>query len=173
MPSGLMTLFPMLHNLRAVSIEGFLWLNSILGQVALLKIFKIFDNKKQPVANSINFFTAVITPLAAHFSMILTELRRQQCNYDRKKFYNIGHRSQLLRGGQLLGFIYTGDWSCQKRRGRIFTHVQPFYECAVSNLDPKRSMHRPVQVAHSSFIRGSHMTKNMAAGHCSKLCIMV
>jgi len=29
-----------------------------------------------PVANIINFFTAVITPLAAYFSMLLTELRR-------------------------------------------------------------------------------------------------
>jgi hypothetical protein len=31
-------------------------------------------------------------PLAAYFSMILTELRRWQHNYDCKKFYNIGHR---------------------------------------------------------------------------------
>jgi hypothetical protein len=38
------------------------------------------------------FFTAVITTLAAYFSMILTDLCRLQRNYDRKKFYNIGHR---------------------------------------------------------------------------------
>jgi hypothetical protein len=29
-------------------------------------------------------------------------------------------------------------------RGRIFSHVRPFYERAVSDLDPKRSMHGPV-----------------------------
>jgi len=29
-------------------------------------------------------------------------------------------------------------------RGRIFSHVQPFYEQAVSDLYQKRYMHRPV-----------------------------
>jgi hypothetical protein len=29
-----------------------------------------------PVANIINFFTVIFTPLAAYFSMILTELRQ-------------------------------------------------------------------------------------------------
>ncbi len=48
-------------------------------------------------------------------------------------------------------------------RGRIFSHVSPFYERAVSDLDPQRSMLRPGQVAHSSFIEGSHTTKNMAS----------
>jgi hypothetical protein len=38
-------------------------------------------------------FTAVITPLAAYFSMILTELC---CNYGHKRFYNIGHWWQKL-----------------------------------------------------------------------------
>ncbi len=33
---------------------------------------------------------------------------------------------------------------CLKYRGRIFSHVQPFYELAVSNLD--RSMHRSLWV---------------------------
>jgi len=34
----------------------------------------------------------------------------------------------------------------------------------VSDLDPKRSMHIPVLVAHSSFIEGSYTTKNVASG---------
>ncbi len=48
-------------------------------------------------------------------------------------------------------------WGC------IFSHVRPFYERAVSDLD--RSMHRSlcVQAAHSSFIEGWHMAKNMAS----------
>ncbi len=29
-------------------------------------------------------------------------------------------------------------------------------------------MHRPIYVAHSSFIEGSHMTKNTASAHCGK-----
>ncbi len=47
----------------------------------------------------------------------------------------------------------------------IFSHVRPFCERAVNNLD--RSMHRSlwVQVAHSSFIVGSHRAKNMASSH--------
>ena len=47
-------------------------------------------------------------------------------------------------------------------RGQILSHVCPFYEQAVSDLD--RPMHRSlwVQVTHSSFIEGSHMTKNTA-----------
>ncbi len=49
-------------------------------------------------------------------------------------------------------------WGC------IFSRVRPFYEWAVSDLGPKRSMHRPVKVAHSSFIEGLHMTKNTASG---------
>jgi hypothetical protein len=36
-------------------------------------------------------FTAVITPQAAYFSMILTELCRQRRNYGHKTFYNIGY----------------------------------------------------------------------------------
>ncbi len=45
-------------------------------------------------------------------------------------------------------------------RGRIFSGVRPFYEQVVSDLG--RSRHRSlwVQVTHSSFIEGSHMTKN-------------
>ncbi len=41
--------------------------------------------------------------------------------------------------------------------------MRPFYKQAVSDLDPYRSMHRAVLVAHSSFIEGSHMTKNTAS----------
>jgi hypothetical protein len=33
------------------------------------------------------------------------------------------------------------------------------------DIDPWRSMHKPVLVAHSSFIEGSHMTKNKATGY--------
>jgi len=54
-------------------------------------------------------------------------------------------------------------FSICESKGRIFSHVWPFYERAVSNLDPLRSMHRPVLVAHSSFIEGSHKTKNTAS----------
>ncbi len=45
----------------------------------------------------------------------------------------------------------------------IFSRVRPFYERAVSNLDPLRYMHGPVYVAHTSFIGGSHTTKNKAS----------
>ncbi len=50
-------------------------------------------------------------------------------------------------------------------RGRIFSRVRPSYEQAVSDLD--RSMHISLwfQVTHSSFIKGSHTTKNMFSGH--------
>ncbi len=50
-------------------------------------------------------------------------------------------------------------WGC------IFSHVRPFYERALSNLD--RSMHRSLRVlvVHSSFIEWSHTTKNTASGH--------
>jgi hypothetical protein len=49
-------------------------------------------------------------------------------------------------------------------RGRIFIHVRPSYEWAVSDQD--RSMHISLWalVAHSSFIEGSHMAKNTASG---------
>jgi hypothetical protein len=45
-------------------------------------------------------------------------------------------------------------------RGCIFCHVRLFYEWSVSEQD--RSMHRSLWalVAYSSFIEGSHMTKN-------------
>ncbi len=39
-------------------------------------------------------FKAVITLLAAYFSMILTQLRQQRCNYGYKKFYNIGNSAK-------------------------------------------------------------------------------
>ncbi len=47
--------------------------------------------------------------------------------------------------------------------GQIFSRVHPFFERAVSDLD--RSMHRSLWdwVAQSSFIEGSHMTKNTAS----------
>ncbi len=45
----------------------------------------------------------------------------------------------------------------------VFSRVRSFYEQAVSNLDPYRSIHRPVQVTHSWFIEGSHTTKNTAS----------
>ncbi len=49
-------------------------------------------------------------------------------------------------------------------QGHIFSHVRPLYEQALSDL--YRSMHRSLwaQVAHSSFIEGSHTTKNTASG---------
>jgi hypothetical protein len=48
-------------------------------------------------------------------------------------------------------------------RDCIFSHLRPSYEQAVSDQD--RSMHISpwVQVAHSSFIEGSHTTKNTAS----------
>ncbi len=48
--------------------------------------------------------------------------------------------------------------------GSIFSHVRPFFERAVSDLD--RSMHISlwISVTPSSFIEGSHMTKNTASG---------
>ncbi len=55
-----------------------------------------------------------------------------------------------------------------KNRDCIFSHVRPFYEQAVSNLD--RSLHRSllVLVAHSLFIEGAHTTKSTAYVHvCS------
>jgi hypothetical protein len=48
--------------------------------------------------------------------------------------------------------------------GRIFSHVRPFYEQAVSDLDRYRHGSLWVQVAHSSLIQGLHMTKNTAYG---------
>ncbi len=53
--------------------------------------------------------------------------------------------------------------------------MQPFYEQAVSDLGPWRSVHRPVKVAHSLFIEGSHMTKNTASGayHCGNFTMRV
>ncbi len=65
-------------------------------------------------------------------------------------------------------FMYSNnqltDGSSEKvNRGHIFSHVWPFYERVVSNLD--RSMHITllIQVAHSSFIEGSLTTENMAS----------
>jgi hypothetical protein len=43
---------------------------------------------------------------------------------------------------------------CKACRGCIFSCVRPFYERAVSDLGPSRSM-----VAHSSFIEGLHTKK--------------
>jgi hypothetical protein len=65
----------------------------------------------------------------------------------------------------LLQTVQGGAWKIlwKQFRGRIFSCVWPFYERAVSDLDPKRSIHRPVQVAHRLFIEGSHTTKNMAS----------
>ncbi len=52
-------------------------------------------------------------------------------------------------------FFLCHIWSGKISWGCIFSHVRPFYEQAVSDLDPKRLMHRPVWVTHSSFIEGS------------------
>ncbi len=41
----------------------------------------------------------------------------------------------------------------------IFSHVRPFYERALSNVDRSIQISLWVSVAHSSFIEGSHMTK--------------
>ncbi len=51
------------------------------------------------------------------------------------------------------------SWCC------IFSRERPFHKQAVSDLGPKRSIHRPLKVAHSSFIEGSHATKNTASSH--------
>ncbi len=83
-------------------------------------------------------------------------------------------RRQIKKKQVILGpRPYPGGWVIQdhcpkflkRSRGRIFSCVRPFYERPVSDLD--RSLHRSlwVQVTHSSFIEGSHMTKNMASSH--------
>ncbi len=53
----------------------------------------------------------------------------------------------------------------QWNRGCIFSRVRPSYEQAVSDLDRPMHILLWVQVAHSSFIEGSHMTKNTASAH--------
>ncbi len=60
-----------------------------------------------PVAKVIKHFAAVITPLAAYFSMILTELHRYQCNYNRRKFYNIGQCYKTFYGGNYVAMSVT------------------------------------------------------------------
>ncbi len=47
------------------------------GTITAVKSFIV----QAPGANVIKLFMAVITPLVAYFSMILTELRRWHCNY--------------------------------------------------------------------------------------------
>jgi hypothetical protein len=69
------------------------------------------------------------------------------------------------------------NWSYKKFKTMspeavFFSCVRPFHEWVVSDLD--RSMHRFLwfQVAHSSFIEGSHMTKKYGLwAHCLKLFI--
>jgi hypothetical protein len=48
---------------------------------------------------------------------------------------NSGNPSILLQGRPA---------KLESIRGRIFSRVRPFYERAVSDLDPSRYMHRPV-----------------------------
>jgi hypothetical protein len=48
-------------------------------------------------------------------------------------------------------------------RGHTFSRVQPFYEWAMSDLDKSMHISLWVKVAHTSFIEGSHMTKNTAS----------
>ncbi len=62
-------------------------------------------------------------------------------------------------------FVISGKKQNNSSRGHIFSCVRPFCERAVSDLDPQRYIHRPVQVAHSSFIGGSHTTKNTDSDH--------
>jgi hypothetical protein len=52
-------------------------------------------------------------------------------------------------------------------RGPVFSHVQPFYEQAVSDIDRYLHISLWVWVAHRSFIEGLHMTKNTASGKSS------
>ncbi len=56
--------------------------------VLLIVIFNCLSGKYYKL------FTAVITPLAAYFSIILTELWRQLRNYGRKKLNNIGQSGE-------------------------------------------------------------------------------
>jgi len=58
----------------------------------------------------------------------------------------------------------TGELMTEVSSGHIFSCVRPFCERALSDLD--RSMNRSlwVQVAHRSFIEGSHVTKNGELG---------
>ncbi len=115
----------------------------------------------------------------------LSSLLRRSVNYGQKKFYNIGpwvnsgHGMMMNRSNSIRFFRSDGQVKrsvkaernlrirfqvfSSKTRDHIFSCVRPFYERAVSNLDPQRSMHLPVQVTHSSFIEGSHTTKNMAS----------
>jgi hypothetical protein len=62
--------------------------------------------------------------------------------------------------GGAMTYTKTTSWGC------IFSHVRPFHERAVSDLG--RYMHRSpwVMIPHSSFIEGSHTTKNTASA-CS------
>ncbi len=70
---------------------------------------------------------------------------------------------QFNRKNQFIQTVTTGPYEINTTRGCSFSHVRPFYERAESNLNPCRSMHKSVQVAHSSFIEGSHTTKNTAS----------
>jgi hypothetical protein len=94
-------------------------------------------------------------------------------NRSKDKFKDFGRViiTKLLKNViSFMGFVITkGIRFC------IFSRVQPSYEQVVSDLD--RSMHifLRVQVAQSSFIEGSHMTKNMASAKfkldfCRYLC---
>jgi hypothetical protein len=83
--------------------------------------------------------------------------------FRKKKYFYLTKRTSLCH-------LWMSKFCCRwPQKCRIFSCERPFYERAVSNLE--RSMHISlwVYVAHSSFIEGSFIIKNMASGQRQRL----
>jgi hypothetical protein len=74
-------------------------------------------------------------------------------------FYYIPYTQYLLGNQQQLPSLTHRIMFRNNPRGRIFSHVQPSYERAVSDLDKSMNISLWVYVAHSSFTEGSHTNK--------------
>jgi hypothetical protein len=92
-------------------------------------------------------------------------LNKQLGNHLNKDIINASSDKLRINQARDIVFIIIFFISSMETRikGCIFSGVRSFYERAVSKLDPQRSMHRPVQVTHSSFTGGSYTIKNTAS----------
>jgi hypothetical protein len=124
---------------------------SLLGSLAVVTRFDN-NNKKKIEATATSAAKATATATATLISIATTTT-------DNNIYPHLQNYSNLM----WLKLSATSTTLNKIARDCIFSHEQPFYERAVSDLDPWRYMHRPVKVAHSSVIEWSHTTKNTAS----------
>ena len=137
--------------------KSVIWLNVVVLKILLILSISVFYYIICEFLKAIFFYF-----MACHFKYFWKVISKRSTTLENTLNFERNLYKCRIKGSFEKNLSHT--LYLERTWSQIFSHVRPFHEQAVSNLD--RFMHRSLwaKVAHSSFTEGLHTTKKTAFG---------